>query len=404
VTESALPSGTVTLLFTDIEGSTRLLEELGDIYASLITDHHRLVDAAAASHGGSRVDAAGDGLFYSFATTRGALAAALEAQRALTAHDWPSGADVRVRMGVHVGEPMSAVTGYVGIDVHRAARICSAGHGGQILCSEVVRALVGSSLPEGVTLHDLGAHRLRGLTAPERLYQVMGDGLRGDFPPVRTLDTLPNNLPRQLSSFVGRHQEIVDAELRLRDATVLTLTGPGGVGKTRLSIEIGAHLVDAFEGGVWLVELGSVSEGDLVVEAIASALNIKHHGSESLLATLIESLAGKPVLLILDNCEHLLDAVVAAADELLRHCPELKLLATSREALGLPGESLMPVPSMSLPLASVADDDVPALGECDAVRLFVARAASAGWHPARRRAGRRPHPLAAGASDRRAPG
>ena len=374
MTDAPLPSGTVTLLFTDIEGSTQLLEQLGDTYAALLGDHHRILSEAAEAHGGSRVDAAGDGLFYSFPTTRGAVAAALGAQRALTEHAWPSNAEVRVRMGIHTGEPMSVTTGYVGIDVHRAARICSAGHGGQILVSDAVHALIGGGLPQDVTLHDLGPHRLRGLSAPERLYQVLGPGLRPEFPPVRSLDTLPNNLPRQLSSFVGRRHEIIDAEARLRDATVLTLTGPGGVGKTRLAIEIGAQVVDAFEGGVWLVELGSITDGDLVVESITSALNIKPHAGATLLATLVESLADKPILIILDNCEHLLDAVVAAADELLRHCSRLQLLATSREALGLPGESLMPVPSMSLPLASVADDDLPALAECDAVRLFVDRA------------------------------
>ncbi len=372
--DAALPSGTVTLLFTDIEGSTHLLEQLGDSYASLLADHHRILSEVAEPHGGSRVDAAGDGLFYSFPSTRGALAAALGAQRALSAHAWPSNAEVRVRMGIHAGEPMSAVMGYVGIDVHRASRICSAGHGGQILVSEAVHALVGGGLPTDVTLHDLGSHRLRGLSAPERLYQVVGLGLRAEFPPVRSLDSLPNNLPRQLSSFVGRDHEITDGERRLLDATVLTLIGPGGVGKTRLAIEIGAHLVEAFDGGVWLVELGSISEGHLVVEAVASALNIKHHPSVSLLATLIESLASQRTLLILDNCEHLLDDVVATADELLRHCPGLQLLTTSREALGLPGESLMPVPSMSLPLASVADDDLSGLADCDAVRLFVDRA------------------------------
>ncbi len=375
MTESSLPRGTVTLLFTDIEGSTHLLEQLGDSYASLLEDHHRIVGDAADAHGGARVDAAGDGLFYSFPTTRGALAAALGAQRALTEHAWPSNAAVRVRMGIHTGEPLSALTGYVGIDVHRASRICSAGHGGQILVSGAVHALIGSSLPSDVTLRDLGAHRLRGLSVPEHLYQVAGPDLRTEFPPVRSLDTLPNNLPRQLSSFVGRDHEISDGELRLQDASVLTLTGPGGVGKTRLAIEIGAHLADAFEGGVWLVELGSISEGHLVVESVASALNVKQQPSASLLETLIETIGDKRVLLILDNCEHLLDAVVGTADELLRHCPRLQLLATSREALGLPGESLMPVPSMSLPLTSVTDD-LSALAACDAVRLFVDRAAA----------------------------
>ncbi|HET7685308.1 MAG TPA: tetratricopeptide repeat protein [Candidatus Limnocylindria bacterium] len=371
--DPTLPVGTVTLVFTDIEGSTRLLDELGDAYAQLLTDHHRIVSTAAEAHGGSRVDAAGDGLFYAFLTARGALAAAVEAQRALASHDWPTGARVAVRMGIHSGEPISASTGYVGIDVHRASRICSAGHGGQVLVSEATRALIGGGLPDGVTLRDLGEHRLRGLADPERIYQVVGAGLRADFPPVRSLDTLPNNLPRQLSSFVGRDREIAEAEERLHDATTLTLTGPGGVGKTRLALEIGAHLVDDFEGGVWLVELASVSEGELVPDAIAAALGVKPRPGVDLQQTLVEAVAAKPTLLILDNCEHILDPVVAAADELLRHCPKLQLLATSREALGLPGESLMPVPSLSLPAGAEAED-LAALTECDAVRLFIDRA------------------------------
>ena len=368
-----LPTGTVTLVFTDIEGSTRLLDELGDRYAELLVDHHRIVSSAAEAHGGTRVDAAGDGLFYAFLTARGALAAAIEAQRELSTHAWPTGAQVAVRMGIHTGEPISAVTGYVGIDVHRASRICSAGHGGQVLVSAAARSLIGTAMPEGASLRDLGEHRLRGLANPERIYQLVGEGLRSEFPPVRSLDTLPNNLPRQLSSFVGRDREISEAEERLREATTLTLTGPGGVGKTRLALEIGAHLVDAFEGGVWLVELASVSEGALVTDAIAAALGVKQRPGVDLLTALLEAVAARPTLLILDNCEHLLDAAVAAADDLLRNCPKLQLLATSREALGLPGESLMPVPSLSLP-ADGAAASLVALTECDAVRLFVDRA------------------------------
>jgi class 3 adenylate cyclase len=290
-----LPSGTVTLLFTDIEGSTRLLQELGDAYATLLGDHHRIVSAAAEAHGGQRVDAAGDGLFFSFPTARGAVAAAVDAQRALTEHAWPLDADVRVRMGIHSGEPITAVAGYVGLDVHRAARICSAGHGGQILVSEAARVLIGANQPAGVTLIDLGEHRLRGLESPERLYQLTGPGLRAEFPPVRSLETLPNNLPRQLSSFVGRDHEIQEAEERLREATTLTLTGPGGVGKTRLALEIGAHLVTGFDGGVWMVELAAVDEGALVVDAVGSALRVKRRPGTELIGTLIETIADKPM-------------------------------------------------------------------------------------------------------------
>lgn len=230
-------SGTVTLVFTDIEGSTTLLERLGDAYATLLADHHRLVDEAAAHHGGSRIDAAGDGLFLSFPTVRGALLSCVEAQRALGAHSWPMNADVRVRMGIHTGEPLNAETGYVGIDVHRAARISAAGHGGQILMSNAARTLLGNALPDGMRLRDLGQHRLRGLESAEQLFQVVAEGLQAEFPPVRSLETTPNNLPRQLSTFVGRDREIEDAEARLTSSTMLTLTGPGGVGKTRLALE-----------------------------------------------------------------------------------------------------------------------------------------------------------------------
>ena len=313
---SAEPSagGTVTLVFTDIEGSTRLLERLGDSYATLIADHHRIVDGASSRHGGTRVDAAGDGLFMSFATARGALSAAVEAQRELGAHVWPEGADVRVRMGIHTGEPLSSATGYVGIDVHRAARICSAGHGGQILVSQAARSLLGTALPNDVTLRDLGDHRLRGIESAERLYQVMAPGLESEFPPVRSLDTMPNNLPRQLSSFVGRDAEIVAAEERLAESNLVTLTGTGGVGKTRLALEIGAHLVTRHPDGVWLVELASLTDGELVDDAVATALHIKQRPNTEIIDALVEGIAERELLLILDNCEHLVESVVEMVD------------------------------------------------------------------------------------------
>jgi len=367
-------SGTVSLVFTDIDGSTRLLEQLGDGYATLLNDHHRIVGAAMEAHGGLRVDAAGDGLFFSVPTANGALAACIQAQRAVADHQWPEGVGVSVRMGLHTGEPLSAETGYVGIDVHRAARICAAGHGGQILVSASARSLIGTTLPDGVSLRDLGEHRLKDLVTPERLYQAVVPGLPADFPPVRSLETLPNNLPRQLSSFVGRVQEIADVEGRLDGTSILTLTGPGGVGKTRLALEVGAHLVDSYRDGVWLIELGALNDGSLIGDTIASALRLKQSSAGSIQA-LIEALAGRRMLLILDNCEHLLDPLVDIVDTLLHHCGDLKVLATSREALGMAGESLMPVPSMTLP-APIEPGDVHALErltECDAARLFLER-------------------------------
>ena len=367
--------GTVTLVFTDIEGSTHLLERLGDGYATLIADHHRIVDGATARHGGTRVDAAGDGLFIAFPTARGALSAVVEAQRELAAHPWPGGATVRVRMGIHTGEPLSAGTGYVGIDVHRAARICAAGHGGQILVSQPARSLLGGTLPDDLSLRDLGDHRLRGIESAERLYQVVAPGLEADFPPVRSLDTLPNNLPRQLSSFIGREDEIVRAEARLAGTTLLTLTGAGGVGKTRLALELGAHIASSFPDGIWLVELAALTDGELVDDALADALRVKQRAGTPILAALVEDVGDRRMLLILDNCEHLLPTVVAMTDEVLRRCPNVKVLATSREALGIPGEALLPVPSMSLP--ATGDGSRPAdPADSDAVRLFVDRAAS----------------------------
>ena len=373
----SMPSGTVSLLFTDIDGSTRLLEQLGDAYATLLSDHHRLISEAIATHGGSHVDAAGDGLFVSFPTARAALLACIDAQRAIGGHQWPDGADVRVRMGLHTGEPMSAASGYVGIDVHRAARICAAGHGGQVLVSEAARALIGSALPDGVSFRDLGEHRLKDLAAPVRLYQVLAPGLATEFPSLRSLDTLPNNLPHQLSSFVGRLQEIDDAEARLGTTSMLTLTGPGGVGKTRLALEVGAHMVDAFPDGVWFVELGTLDEGSLIGDTIASALRLKQ-ANPGAIHTLVAALAERHMLLILDNCEHLLDPVVEVADALLRRCPDLRIIATSREALGMAGESLMPVPSMSLPEPGGpgSSEAFERLAACDAVGLFLDRGRS----------------------------
>ena len=367
-------SGTVSLVFTDIDGSTRLLEQLGDEYVTLLEDHHRIVGAAMEAHGGERVDAAGDGLFFSVPTASGALAACIQAQRAVADHQWPGGADVTVRMGLHTGEPVNAETGYVGIDVHRAARICAAGHGGQILVSASARSLIGPKLPDGVSLRDMGEHRLKDLVTPERLYQAVVPGLPGDFPPVRSLETLPNNLPRQLSTFVGRVQEIADVERRLDGTSILTLTGPGGVGKTRLALEVGAHMVDSYPDGVWLIELGALNDGSLIGDTIASALRLKQSAAGTIQA-LIEALAGRRMLLILDNCEHLLDPLVDIVDTLLHHTPDLQVLATSREALGMAGESLMPVPSMTLPAPTELGDAhaLEALTECDAVRLFLER-------------------------------
>ncbi len=370
----ALPAGTVTFLFTDVEGSTQLLAELGDRYADLLMAHHRLLRAAFERWGGQEVDTQGDAFFVAFPRARGALSAALAAQRAVMGHAWPEGISVRVRMGLHTGEPLSAETGYVGIDVHRAARICASAHGGQILISGATRELVEDDLPEGIGLRDLGEHRLRDLARQQRLFQVVAPGLPIDFPPPRSLDSLPNNLPIQLTSFVGREREIADVQERLATARQLTLTGAGGVGKTRLALEAAARVLENFPEGVWLVDLSAIVDPVLVPRAAASALNVQEEPGRPLTASLGDFLVNKRALLVLDNCEHLATECAQLAEDLLRRCPGVRVLATSRETLGMVGEAVYRVPSLSLPdrRRPPAFDD---LIQFEAVRLFADRAA-----------------------------
>lgn len=289
-------------------------------------------------------------------------------------HAWPDGISVRVRMGLHTGEPLSAETGYVGIDVHRAARICTTAHGGQILTSGATRELVEDDLPEGISLRDLGEHRLRDLARPQRLFQVVAPGLPIDFPPPKSLDSLPNNLPIQLTNFVGREREIAEVRERLATSRQLTLTGTGGVGKTRLALEVAARALESFPEGVWLVDLSAIVDPVLVPRAAASVLNIQEEAGRSLTALLGDYLLSKQALLVLDNCEHLATECAQLAEDLLRHCPAVRVVATSRETLGMVGEAVYRVPSLSLPdrRRLPAFDD---LIQYEAVRLFADRAA-----------------------------
>jgi predicted ATPase/class 3 adenylate cyclase len=371
-----LPSGTVTFLFTDIEGSTNLLRQLGDRYADALSDYRQLLRDAFRAWGGHEVDTQGDAFFVAFPRARDALAASIAAQRATGAHGWPLGAKLRVRMGLHTGEPLNAETGYVGMDVNRAARVCAAAHGGQILLSEATRILVEEDLPEGVSLRDLGEHRLKDLTRPQRLFDVIVADLSTDFPPVKSLNVLPNNLPTQLTSFVGRGREIEEIKALLSQARLLTLTGPGGAGKTRLALQVAADVLEGFKDGVWLVELAPLSNPDLVAQAIASAVNVREQPGRPILSTLTDDLQHKHLLVVLDNCEHVVATCARLANTLLRACPHLRILATSREALGIAGETSWRVPSLSLP----DPERLPALESLsayEAVRLFIDRAVAA---------------------------
>ena len=372
----ALPTGTVTLLFTDIEGSTRLLQRLGRGYESVIADHNRLLREAFAAEAGVELDAAGDGLHVAFSSARAAILATIDAQRRIAAHAWPDQLTLGVRLGLHTGEPARHESGYVGLDVHQAARICAAGHGGQILLSQTTRDLVAGDLPPDVALLDLGEHRLRDLAAPQRLFQVVAPGLRRDFPPLRTIDRRPNNLPRQLTSFVGRERELAEAKRLLVASPLLTLTGPGGVGKTRIALELGSELLGEFEDGVWVVELGSVADPELLGNAFATALSVPEQSGRSLIAAVAEHLETRTVLLLVDDCEHVLGAVAEAAETILRASPGVRLAVTSREPLGIAGEAVFPVPPLSAPAPdqSLAGD---AIGQFEACQLFAERCIAA---------------------------
>ena len=388
---SDLPSGTITFLFTDIEGSTRLLHQLGDGYADVQADQRRLLRTAFGDNNGHEVDTQGDAFFYSFSRAKDAVSAAIDAQKAFTGHSWAEGVSLRVRMGLHTGEPVKTEEGYVGMDVHRSARICSAGHGGQILLSQSTRGLVENDLPGGASLRDLGEHRLKDLQYPEHVFQLMAPDLAADFPPLKSLDTLPNNLPLQLTNFIGREKEIGEVKGLFSTTRLLTLTGSGGCGKTRLGLQVVADLLEEFPDGVWVVELAALSDPDLVTQETASVLGVREEsgaltidggsvrtpaatsGVDTLLTRLTEHLKSKGLLLFLDNCEHLIDACIKLVDVLLHASPNLKIIVASREALGISGESTYRVPSLSLP----DPGNLPPLEnlvEYESVSLFVDRA------------------------------
>src|SRR5712692_9230714 len=298
-----LPRGTVTLLFTDMEGSTRLLQQLGERYADLLEEYRQLLRAAFQRWNGNVVDTQGDAFFVAFARATDAVAAAVAAQRALASHFWPEGVVVRVRMGLHTGEPTLSSEGYTGLDVHHAARLMSAAHGGQVLLSQTTRDLVEHNLSEGVSLRDLGEHHLKDVERPIHLYQLVITGLPADFPALRTLDSRSGSLPVQPTPLIGREQEVVTTGqlLRREDVRLVTLTGPGGTGKTRLGIQVAAELSDVFADGVYFVSLAPISDAMLVLPAIAKTLGIRDGVGQSLSERLAEVLLKKQVLLLLDN-------------------------------------------------------------------------------------------------------
>jgi predicted ATPase/class 3 adenylate cyclase len=375
VQASDAPHGTVTFLFTDIEGSTRLLEQFPEQYARILEEQRQILRGAFARWHGQEVDTQGDAFFVVFDRATEAINCAIDAQHSLAEHAWPEGVRVRVRMGLHTGLPVRTPGGYIGMDVHRAARIAAAGHGGQVLLSEDTRRLVEAGLPEGTRLKDLGKHLLKDIPNPEWIYQAVIPGLPCDFPPLKTQEILANNLPQQLTSFIGREQEIEDVRQRLVGERLVTLVGAGGCGKTRLALQAAGGMAGEFPNGIRLVELAPLSDPATVAHTVVKTLNLIEQGERSPLEILVDFLRPKRLLLVMDNCEHLIEACARLVETLLRSCPEIRVLATSREALGVAGEGVFYVPSLSTPRANGPLTGEKA-GQYEAVRLFQERAAS----------------------------
>ena len=367
----ALPSGTVTFLFTDIEGSTRLAEALDEAWPPVLERHFALLRDAVRQGEGIEFGTEGDALFAVFSSAPRAVEAAASSQRALHDEPWPAEASVMVRMGLHTGEGILGGDSYVGLDVHRVARIMNTGHGGQVVVSATTRMLVEGALPSGVTLQDLGEHRLKDLSRPEQLAMLVIEGVPADFPPLRTVDVIPNNLPTQLTTFLGRQDELEEAGRLLETVRLLTLTGPGGTGKTRLSLQLAAEAADRYLDGVYFVPLGALTEPELVIPTVAQALGIADPAGKAM-DRLAEQIAGKHLLLVLDNFEQVIDAA-AEVSELLVRAPSINVLVTSRSPLRVYGEHEYPVPPLSLPDPDHLPD-VEAMSQYASVALFIERA------------------------------
>jgi predicted ATPase/class 3 adenylate cyclase len=367
-----MPSGTVTLLFSDIQGSTKLLQELGEPdYHQVLAEHRRILRTAFERRGGYEVGTQGDGFFVAFANADDAVGAAIDAQRGLETHRWPHDRPVRVRIGIHTGEPAIVGPDYTGLDVHRAARISSSAHGGQIVLSAATRALLSGAASNGFELRDLGEHRLKDLGRPERLFQVVVEGLIADFPSLRSLQAAAN-LPVMLTSLVGREKELNEIVALLRDgARLLTLTGPGGTGKTRIAVRLAEELRNEFRDGAFFVALASVTNPALVGSTIARAVGAEESGSATPLDAVEELLAGKSLLVVLDNFEQVLEAA-HTVPRLLAVSSELRVVVTSRAILRVTGEVEYPVPPLSLPAPTPTG--VEAYLRSEAVNLFVDRA------------------------------
>jgi predicted ATPase/class 3 adenylate cyclase len=354
---SSLPSGTVTFLFTDIDGSTKLWEQYPEAMKAALAKHDLILKEAIASNHGYIVKTTGDGVHAVFTTALDGINAVVAMQRGLL--QTSEALQLRVRMGLHTAEAELRDGDYYGQSVNRAARIMSIGHGGQVLLSETAAQVVREHLPKDSNLLELGEHYLKGLARPEKIAQLVLPDLQKDFPPLNSLSTATNNLPTQLTSFIGREKEIAEIKALLNSSRLVTLTGSGGTGKTRLSIEVGTQELVYFTNGVWMIELALLTDPAQIIPALAQAFGLQESPFSPLASLVIDYLCNKKLLLILDNCEHLVAACARLADDLLHQCVGLKILASSREALGIAGEMAFHTPS---------------LAESESTRLFVERA------------------------------
>jgi predicted ATPase/class 3 adenylate cyclase len=375
----SLPTGTVTFLFTDIEGSTRLWQQHPGPMKDALLRHHALLQQTIESSNGYVFQIVGDAFCAAFHTASEGVAAAIAVQRTLAGEPWGGTGPIRVRMALHTGTADLHAGEYKsgeymsGLTLSHTARLLSVAYGGQILVSNATKELVRNDLPSLMELRDLGLHRLRDLARAEHIYQVVARDLLDVFPALKSLEVVPNNLPRQLTTFIGRERLIAEAKCLLAETHLLTITGPGGSGKTRLSLEIAASLLTEYPDGVWLVEFAPLADPARVPQLLATTLGVREEAGRPLVTTLTDHLRSKRVLLLLDNCEHLVDACARLADALLRDCPGITILPSSREALGLPGEVAFHVPPLSLPDSRHV---VPPerFAEYEAIRLFIDRA------------------------------
>jgi len=368
----SLPTGTVTFLFTDLEGSTRLWEDFPDAMGDALARHDEILRDAVAGQGGAIVKTTGDGLHAAFTSARAGIDAAIDAQRVLGTTAWATPTPLLVRMGLNTGEAELRDGDYYGQSVNRAARIMAAAHGGQVAISQTTAQLLEDSLPPGVSLVDLGEHRLRDLARPEHVFQVQHPALPSDFPPLRSLDAYPTNLPAQRTSFVGREEDVDAVAAQLREHRVVTITGVGGVGKSRLAVLVGAQILPRFPDGAWLCELASVTDARVVADTIAEAVGVPADSGPAR-ESLPWYLRNRKALLIIDNCEHQLGPVIELVDDVLARCPQVVVLATSREALGVPGEQTYALNTLLPPVGA----DAKSIRASSAGRLFVERAHAA---------------------------